>query len=213
MADLNLSLLALFAVAVIALLVMPGPVTLLVVRAGLAGGMRHALHTICGTNAASLVLILITTLLLKGLLIIDESVMNGVRLAGCAYIAWIAWSMLQDAKHVDSKELSEKSDDALPARAGFIRGFTLGISNPKDILFFASFLPQFIGVLPSTNQSMALLTVSWIVLDFATLGLLALLVRKLVQPTLERRLLFVSAVLLLLIGIGGFVHTLYAIAM
>lgn len=208
MIDLNLTLTALYLTSVVSLLITPGPVTLLVIRAGLAGGMRHAFQTICGTNAASLILIFVSALLIKGLLIIDERVFSVVRMLGCLYIAWIAIGMVQEARGQVSVKDGPSTAQA-PARAGFIRGFTLAISNPKDIIFFASFLPQFIGVLPTADQSIGLLTVLWIVLDFSTLGLLAFLVRRVVSPAQERRLLLVSSLLLLLIGLGGFAHALY----
>lgn len=207
MTDLNFSLTALFAASVVSLLVTPGPVTLLVLRAGLAGGMRHALQTIAGTNAASLVLIAVSTLLIKGLLVMDDAVMVGIRLLGCAYISTIAWGMVREA--LQMPQTGQASTGLVAAPAGFVRGFALGISNPKDIIFFASFLPQFMGVLPSPDHSIALLTGLWIVLDFSTLLLLTLLVRKLVRPALQRSLLLVAAVLLLVIGVGGLVHALH----
>lgn len=208
MIEFNLSLAALFVVSVVSLLVTPGPVTLMVVRSGLAGGMRHALQTICGTNAASLVLILVSTLLIKGLLVIDDAVMAGIRILGCAYISWIAWGMFGEARRMPRVPATAGAPALVPARAGFVRGFTLGISNPKDIIFFASFLPQFMGVLPSPDHSIAVLTVLWIVLDFSVLGLLAVSMRKLVRPAQERTLLLLSSLLLLLIGLGGLVHAL-----
>lgn len=207
MSDLNLSLAALFMLSVVSLLVTPGPVTLLVVRAGMAGGMRHAVQTIAGTNAASLVLIAVSALLIKGLLVLDDGVLTAVRALGCAYISWMAWGMLQEARQVPVEGVENPA--ATPALAGFGRGFALGISNPKDIVFFAAFFPQFIGVLPSADHSMALLTVLWVVLDFSVLGLLALLMHKLVGPALQRRLLRWSALLLLWIGVGGLVHAVY----
>lgn len=210
MSDFNFSLAALFVVAVVSLLVTPGPVTLLVVRAGLAGGMRHALQTIAGTNAASLVLIGVSALLIQGLLVLDEAVLLGVRLLGCGYIVWMAWGMVQEARQRPSP--SGAGSAPVPARAGFVRGFVLGLSNPKDIIFFASFLPQFIGVLPTPGHSLVVLTGLWIVLDFGTLGLLAWLLRSLVRPGAQRQLLRGASLLLLLIGVGGGLHALYALA-
>ncbi|MDO4968915.1 MAG: LysE family translocator, partial [Comamonadaceae bacterium] len=207
MSDLNLSLTALFMLSVVSLLVTPGPVTLLVVRAGMAGGMRHAVQTIAGTNAASLVLIAVSALLIKGLLVLDDGVLTAVRALGCAYISWMAWGMLQEARKVPVE--GTENPAAAPALAGVGRGFALGISNPKDIVFFAAFFPQFIGVLPSADHSMVLLTGLWVVLDFSVLGLLALLMPKLVGPTLQRRLLRWSALLLLWIGMGGLLHAVY----
>ena len=210
MSDFNFSLAALFVVAVVSLLVTPGPVTLLVVRAGLAGGMRHALQTIAGTNAASLVLIGVSALLIQGLLVLDDAVLLGVRLLGCGYIVWMAWGMVQEARQRPSPHGADSAP--VPARAGFVRGFVLGISNHKDIIFFASFLPQFIGVLPTPGHSLVVLTGLWIVLDFGTLGLLAWLLRSLVRPGAQRQLLLGASLLLLLIGVGGGLHALYALA-
>lgn len=208
MIDINLTLTTLYITSVVSLLVTPGPVTLLVIRAGLAGGMRHAFQTICGTNAASLILIFVSALLIKGLLVIDERVFSIVRMLGCLYIVWLAISMVREAWDTPTAS-GEQSATQAPARAGFLRGFTLAISNPKDIIFFASFLPQFIGVLPTADQSIGLLTILWIALDFTTLGLLTFLVRRVVSPVHERRLLLISSLLLLFIGIGGFGHAAY----
>lgn len=209
---LNLSLAALYALSVVSLLVTPGPVTLLVVRAGLAGGMRHALQTICGTNAASLVLIFVSALLIKGLLVIDDTVFSAVRMAGCLYITWIAAGMVREAWQTPADAGVLTSAPQRPMRAGFLRGFVMAISNPKDIIFFASFLPQFIAVLPKPDHSIALLTALWIVLDFTTLGLLALLVRRAVRPAMQQRLLLLSSALLLLIGAGGFAYAGFELA-
>lgn len=212
MININLTLTTLYVISVISLLITPGPVTLLVIRAGLAGGMRHAFQTICGTNAASLILIFVSALLIKGLLVIDDQVFSVVRMLGCLYIAWIAIGMVKDARAQPSSPHGRNAAQT-PARAGFLRGFTLAISNPKDIIFFASFLPQFIGVLPTPDQSIGLLTVLWIMLDFTTLGLLAFLVRRVVSPAQERLLLMVSSLLLLIIGVGGFGYSAYEILM
>lgn len=204
LSELNVSLTLLYAVSVVSLLVTPGPVTLLVVRAGLAGGMRHAFQTICGTNLASLVLIFISGLLIKGLLVIEDTTFTVVRLLGCVYIAWTAVGMVREAWQPPQGTMPTGS--GRPARAGFTRGFLLAISNPKDIIFFASFMPQFIAVLPSPDHSIWLLTALWIALDFATLGLLTVFIRRAATPWLQQRLLLISSILLLLIGVGGFTY-------
>jgi threonine/homoserine/homoserine lactone efflux protein len=83
----------------------------------------------------------------------------------------------------------------------------MAISNPKDIIFFASFFPQFLAITPDTNTSIALLTLLWIVLDFATLFLIYLLVARLLRPSVHRTMLRVSGVLLLIVAAGGIVMT------
>ncbi|MGF6211104.1 LysE family translocator [Comamonas sp. 4034] len=205
MTDIQWGLLALYAASVVSLLATPGPVTLLVVQTGLSSGMRPALATIAGTNLASLVLIALAALLIQGFLVIHPAVFALVRLLGCLYICKMAWDMQRDARLPASGTLPA-AGSALPG--GFGRGFALAISNPKDIIFFSSFLPQFSGVMPQVGPSLVLLTVVWIVLDFSVLSMLALAMRKLVSPRLQRLLLQVSSWLLLLIGVAGLVMAL-----
>ena len=62
--------------------------------------------------------------------------------------------------------------------------------------------------MPSVSHSLVVLTGVWIVLDFSVLCLLTLAMRRLVTARLQRRLLQVSAVMLLLVGLGGLVLAL-----
>jgi threonine/homoserine/homoserine lactone efflux protein len=57
----------------------------------------------------------------------------------------------------------------------------VGISNPRDILFLAAFFPQFIQITPDLDISLGILTLSWIILDFATLSLVYLSFNRLSQ--------------------------------
>ncbi|MET3794915.1 LysE family translocator [Aquamicrobium terrae] len=195
-------ILALYVVTVITMIAVPGPVAVLVTGAGLAGGPGKALRTITGTNAASLVLILLSALVVKGIFAIDETAFNLLKLAGACYIGWIGWEILRESRTGDQGPAAVQ-----PRVGGFSKGFVMAISNPKDIIFFASFFPQFLGITPDTNASIALLTVLWIVLDFATLFLVYLLVARLLKPSVHRTILRVSGVLLLVIAGGGIVMT------
>ncbi|MGD5993424.1 LysE family transporter [Xanthomonas citri pv. citri] len=80
----------LFIFSVIIMIATPGPVMILVASAGLKGGYKKALETIFGTNLASLVLIFISVLVLKGVLGINENYLNIIRVLGCLYmVIWV----------------------------------------------------------------------------------------------------------------------------
>lgn len=195
---IDFGILFLYVITVITMIAIPGPVAVLVTGAGLAGGARKAFNTIAGTNAASLVLILLSALVVKGIFAINETAFSVLKLAGACYIGWIGWEILRESRADDQGRLAVQ-----PRVGGFSKGFVMAISNPKDIIFFASFFPQFIGITPDPNTSIALLTGLWIVLDFATLFLIYLLVARLLKPSVHRTMLRISGALLLIVAAGG----------
>ncbi|AQS41548.1 MAG: Putative lysine exporter protein [Candidatus Tokpelaia hoelldobleri] len=199
---IDLNLLFLYVVAVISLIIIPGPVILLVTGAGLSGGAGKALRTIFGTNLASLVLIVFSVLVVKGLFAVNEIAFNVLKFAGACYIATMGWEVLRETRRA-----SRQQDTIQPRIGGLVRGFVIGISNPKDILFFVAFFPQFMTITNDNNASIALLTMTWIILDFATLMLVYLLVQKLLKPSVHRVMMLVSGILLLLVALGSIAMT------
>lgn len=126
----------LFIVSVVVLIATPGPVMILVASAGLKGGYKKALQTIFGTNFASLILIFISVLILKGFLTIDENYLKAIRVLGCLYIAYLGYSIIKEviqAPHPTAIQTVSAQN------GGFNKGFLVGISNPKDIIFFRHF--------------------------------------------------------------------------
>ncbi|ENW28767.1 hypothetical protein F924_01184 [Acinetobacter lwoffii ATCC 9957 = CIP 70.31] len=83
---------------------------------------------------------------------------------------------------------------------GFRQGFLVGISNPKDIIFFAAFFPQFIGITPDLDLSLIILTLSWILLDFLTLSVVYLGFNHLSHSRLYPHLLALCGMILLMIA-------------
>lgn len=164
---MNFLELFLYIITVVVMIATPGPVMILVASAGLKGGYKAALKTIFGTNLASLVLIGISIFVLKGFLIIDDRIFLGIKIIGCLYIGYLGYEIL--------KEVFLKKEDSLeplkPIEGGFKKGFLVGISNPKDIIFFSSFFPQFINIHNSVNISLVILVFFWILLDFSTLSI------------------------------------------
>lgn len=195
----------LYMVAVVIMIATPGPVMLLVASAGLKGGYKKALQTIFGTNLASLVLILLSVLILKGMLNINEQWLNLIKIFGCLYIAYIGFGIL---KEVFDKASMDADVPLQAVNGGFKQGFLVGISNPKDIIFFASFFPQFVNITPDMNLSLTMLTLTWIVLDFATLSVVYLSFQKLSKSRLYSKLLAACGVVLILVAVYGIFTTL-----
>lgn len=203
---MNYSEYFLYCVAVIVMIATPGPVMLLVASAGLKGGYKKALQTIFGTNLASLVLIVLSVLILKGVLNINEQWLNAIKILGCIYIAYIGLQVLKEAREAQP----EQNQEALPdTQGGFKQGLLVGISNPKDIIFFASFFPQFTGITADLNLSLSILTISWIILDFATLSLVYLAFNRLSRSAVYPKLLGICGAVLVVVALYGIYSALF----
>ncbi|WP_171456180.1 LysE family translocator [Acinetobacter indicus] len=199
---MNMAEYLLYCLAVVIMIATPGPVMMLVIGAGLKGGYRWAFQTIVGTNLASLLLIACSVLILKGIFNIQAFWLDLIKLLGCVYIAYLGVDILKESRAAAVPKLETTS-----AVGGFRQGFLVGISNPKDILFFSAFFPQFIQVTDHFNDSLILLTASWIVLDFLTLSLLYLGFYRLTMSRGYRPVLALCGALLILIALYGLIST------
>lgn len=133
---INMAEYLLYCLAVVIMIATPGPVMMLVIGAGLKGGYRRAFQTIVGTNLASLLLIACSVLILKGIFNIQAFWLDLIKLLGCVYIAYLGVDILKE-----SRAAAGPKQETASAVGGFRQGFLVGISNPKDILFFSAFFP------------------------------------------------------------------------
>ena len=109
-------------------------------------------------------------LILKGFLNIAEHWLNAIKILGCVYIAYLGFQILKEA----IAQVNRNIACATKGGAGALSKVFLVVFELKDIIFFASFFPQFIGVTSDVDVSLVLLTILWIILDFSTLSLVYL---------------------------------------
>lgn len=198
----------LYAISVIIMIATPGPVMILVASAGLKGGYRQSLLTIIGTNLASLVLITASILILKGMFSVNETLFLIIKVLGCLYIAYLGYGIL---KEVLSQQEHQLNTMLSPVDGGLSKGFLVGISNPKDIIFFSSFFPQFIHIHADINTSLVILVVTWIILDFLTLSLVYLSFNKLSKSQIYPKILGLFGLILIVIAVYGLYVSLKSI--
>lgn len=190
----------LYVISVIVMIATPGPVMILVASAGLKGGYRKSLQTIVGTNLASLVLIAASILILKGMLSVNETLFLIIKVLGCLYIGYLGYQILKEALSQDDQQLTTVLS---PIDGGLVKGFLVGISNPKDIIFFSSFFPQFIGIHSNINISLSILVIAWIILDFLTLSVVYLSFNKLSKSRIYPKILALCGIILVFIAAYG----------
>ncbi len=199
---LDLNLLFGFVLAVVALIVTPGPVVAFVLRNAASGGLKAALKSIFGTNAASLILIGIASLVLLGMFSVSPNLLNVIAIFGAVFIIFLGVKGLKNTMQT-AKTTQNKTNAQIHShqKSHFLSGLLLGLSNPKDILFFTSFFPQFVAVTPSVHLSLAFLTLVWIALDFALLFGYALFCQTAVFGRHKRLICLLSDAVLLLVGV------------
>ena len=209
------ALTATYALTVLLLIATPGPVVALVVNTAAAAGARKALFTAVGTNWASLVLIGAAAWIIMTSAAIDKAWLSGMSLLGCLFIGYIASGTLREALKTPASSAATAEQSAVVTgggRGGLLQGFMVGISNPKDIIFFIAFFPQFIQITESFGKSMVVLSLLWIAIDFAVLSLYIFAIGKIASQRSSRMISLASGIALLLIAAGGLLYNLRELA-
>lgn len=125
-----------FLLASLVLIFSPGPVNVLAMSQALQSGWRHALPCVWGATGAVLLQLLFTGLCLNGVLLLSPHALALLRWLGAAYLVYLGWQQWHATKLLEAA-----SDGA--ERSLFWRGFATSGLNPKTLLFFPSFFPQF----------------------------------------------------------------------
>jgi len=202
---MNVPLLITYTLAVLLLIMTPGPVVALITRVAAGSGSRQAFATLIGTNTASLVLIALAILMLSGVMSVSALSLAVLGIPGSLYIGYLA---LQGILIPSSPQ---GADSTVSHKKGLWGGFITGLSNPKDILFFVAFFPQFIAVTHSFSTSVALLSLVWVILDFAILSFYILAIKHWVSARHQRAITLISSWILLVIACAGAAYNSWAI--
>lgn len=160
---------------IVALIIFPGPVALLCTSHGLRFGRRRASATVLGGALASLVLMLLSSLGLGAVLAASETAFHVLKVVGGAYLILLgiqAWRRPDGEAPLPTAPPEARLPDVPVARL-FRQGFLVGISNPKDLLFFAALFPNFIAVGEPRLVQFAILAATWLVVDLGLMSLYA----------------------------------------
>lgn len=188
---MSLQLYLAYIAASVALALLPGPIVTLVIANGLRHGTRAALTNIAGVQAALLIVIAVVAIGLTSLMATMGYWFDWVRFAGAIYLVWLGIRLIRDPVQ------GVKADEAPPPPRGgfFLQGFLVALSNPKLLVFFGAFIPQFVDMSRDHLPQVALLGVTFMVvagLTDATYALLAGRVRSFFSARRTRALSRVS---------------------
>jgi threonine/homoserine/homoserine lactone efflux protein len=133
--------LMLFALAALLLVLTPGPNMVYCVSRSLTQGPRAGLLSLAGVLAGFGVHLLAASLGLTALLAAVPMAFDAIRIAGAAYLLWLAWQAVKPggAAPFEARDLPHDTPRKL-----FLMGFMTNLLNPKVAMFYLSFFPQFL---------------------------------------------------------------------
>lgn len=163
---------ALFVVAALVMLIVPGPSVLYIVARSVEGGRTAGLVSVLGVQTGALVHIAFATVGLSAILASSAVAFSVVKWLGAAYLVWLG------LRRIFGREEEEDGVAVEPERLSrvFSQGVIVNTLNPKTALFFLAFLPQFVD--PSRGAAwvqILLLGATFVILALCSDGLYALI--------------------------------------
>ena len=135
-----------FVIASILFIQLPGPSLLFTIGRALTVGRRDALLSVAGNALGLISQVVGVTLGLGALVATSAAAFTVLKLVGACYVVHLG---IQAIRHrSDARLAMESPSEALPTAstlASVRTGFLVGATNPKTIVFFAAFLPQFVN--------------------------------------------------------------------
>jgi threonine/homoserine/homoserine lactone efflux protein len=127
-----------FVVAFIVLMLIPGPGNLALIGSAAQGGLRAGLASVLGLLLGDQVLFWLAVTGVASLMAANPRALVMIQWAGAAYLAWLGGKMLL-------AKLGQEAALEIRPGAYFKQTMMITLLNPKSILFFIAFLPQFIS--------------------------------------------------------------------
>lgn len=158
---------AAFLVASFVFIQVPGPSLLFMLGRALTVSTREALLSVLGNSTGLLTQALLVAIGLGALVTASATAFTVVKLVGAAYVIWLG---AQAIRHRREARVALLPGQRRPEQvhAAVLTGFAVGVTNPKTVLFFVAFLPQFASPSAPTAPQIMLLG-----LVFAAMALLS----------------------------------------
>lgn len=130
-----------FLLAASVITVAPGPDNMMVLSIGMAKGRLPGIAFGLGCALGCLSHTLLAVLGVSALIAASPEAFTALKVCGGLYLVWLGFNALRSA---GGASVGKASDDRQSPRKLFLKGIVANAINPKVILFFLSFLPQFV---------------------------------------------------------------------
>ena len=168
MPDLNA--ITTFAIASLALLLIPGPAVIYVLNRSVSDGREAGLAAVAGLELGNLVHVIAASVGLSAVLATSATAFNVVKWLGAGYLIFVGLRTL-----ATRPQMIANVSTSVSRRRSFLQGIVVNTLNPKVALFFLSYLPQFIDPDNGAAWSQALsLGIIFVIIGSLTDGTYAL---------------------------------------
>lgn len=196
----DLTTLATYLGACFLLAIVPGPTVTVIIANALARGTLAGMAIVLGTQIGVMTMILTVAFGMQALVSFMGWAFDWIKLAGAAYLIWLGFKMLRSRGDLgQAQAVKNKSYSAL-----VMEGFFVIWANPKALIFFGAFLPQFVKLTAPTFPQIVLLGLFFMLVAGATDSIYAIVAgraRGLLSTARVKAISRVSGVILMCGGV------------
>ncbi|WGS62479.1 LysE family translocator [Vibrio lentus] len=137
---IDLAILPVYLTAVVALLLLPGPDMLLIASSSMSYGRKVGVFASLGNATSGIILTVLAAMGVSALIAMSPIALKALNLLGGAYLLKMGWDCLR-TEPGNAPELTDNS----AAKTYYQRALISNLLNPKALIFFVMFLPQFVS--------------------------------------------------------------------
>jgi len=180
----DFSVLAAYSLACFVLFITPGPDMSLYLAKTLAGGRRAGIAAVTGSALGIVVHSLLAAFGLSALIAASPSMFLLLKILGALYLLWLA---IDAVRHGSSLNVQAEGASNAPLWRTLALGVGINLTNPKVVLFFVTFLPQFVDAAdPHAGAKLMFLGIYFVLFSYPLAVLLILGAGRLVQGIARR---------------------------
>ncbi len=179
---MDITLYAAFLLVSFGLIIVPGPNVLVIVSTSIAHGKTRGLQTVAGTSLAMAIQLFMVAIGTAWFIRLISNGLYDLKWIGVIYLLYLGLT------HLKQVFRTKQQDPDITASATFTRGFLVSLANPKTLLFFSAFLPQFVTDTENYHLQILLLSLSFLVMAMVLDSCYALMSSKLALLIKHRRL-------------------------
>jgi threonine/homoserine/homoserine lactone efflux protein len=152
-----------YSLASILLFITPGPDMSLFLSRTMASGRNAGLSSAMGANVGCVIHTLLAAFGVSALIAASQTGFLVLKIVGAAYLLWLAVDAIRNGSSLNVSSLDRKP---LTLFKSFMLGISVNLTNPKVVLFFITFLPQFVSATdPHVTSKLLFLGIYFVVIN------------------------------------------------